>query len=126
MSGGGGGPPFWGGRGTDRGRAGAGADELDGGDGNDRIDAGPGNDQITGDEGNDTIRPGPGADLVYAEEGTRTRVVATDDGVRDDIWCVGGGASGTGLIKYLGGRARRDVLRGCRVKVVSRVGSGRS
>jgi hypothetical protein len=111
-----------GGSGNDRVEGGAGADEIDGGDGQDRIDAGPGDDQITGDAGNDTIRPGPGADLVYAEEGSRNRVVAADDGDRDDIWCVRGGASGTGLVIYVGGRDRQDALHGCRVRVVSRAG----
>jgi Ca2+-binding RTX toxin-like protein len=92
---------------------------MDGGDGNDVIDAGEGADSITGDAGNDTIYPGPGADRVYAEEGHRNHVVATRDGVRDDIWCVRREMIGTwsGLVTYIGRRDWSDALRGCRVEV---------
>jgi Ca2+-binding RTX toxin-like protein len=110
-----------GGTGNDAISGGPGNDEMDGGDGNDVIDAGDGNDRITGDRGDDLIYPGPGADTVYAEEGTANHVVATDDGVRDDIWCVRGNMIGRewGLVTYVGRRDPLDALRGCRVEVVA-------
>ena len=99
---------------------GGGDDELDGDAGNDLIFGGAGNDSITGDEGDDVIYPGPGADEVFGEEGDN-KIVATDDGVRDDIFCnqiVVPAPPGT--IVYIGHRDPLDALRNC--KVVVKVG----
>jgi Ca2+-binding RTX toxin-like protein len=106
-----------GGTGNDYVSGGSGDDELDGDAGRDRIFAGTGNDSITGDEGDDLIYPGPGADEVYGEEGDNT-IVATDDGVRDDIFCnqiVVPAPPGT--IIYIGHRDPLDALRNCKVVV---------
>ena len=106
-----------GGGGNDRVSGGGGDDELDGDAGDDLIFGGGGNDSITGDEGNDVIYPGPGADEVFGEEGDN-RIVATDDGVRDDIFCnqivV---PAPPGVIVYIGHRDRLDALRNCKVVV---------
>jgi Ca2+-binding RTX toxin-like protein len=106
-----------GGEGNDYVSGGGGDDELDGDAGNDLIFAGAGNDSITGDEGNDVIYPGPGADEVYGEEGDN-KIVATDDGVRDDIFCnqivV---PAPPGIIVYIGHRDPLDALRNCKVVV---------
>jgi len=106
-----------GGTGNDYVSGGGGDDELDGDAGNDRIFGGAGNDQITGDEGDDVIYPGPGADEVYGEEGNN-KIVATDDGVRDDIFCnqilV---PAPPGIIVYIGQRDPLDALRNCKVVV---------
>jgi Ca2+-binding RTX toxin-like protein len=109
-----------GGTGNDRVYGGPGDDELDGDQGNDLIFGGSGNDGITGDEGNDVIYPGPGADVVYGEEGDN-KIVATDDGVRDDIFCnqivV---ATPPGVIVYIGHRDPLDALRNCTVVIKRR------
>ena len=106
-----------GGTGNDRVYGGSGDDELDGDQGNDLIYAGSGNDSVTGDEGDDVIYPGPGADVVYGEEGNNT-IIATDDGVRDDIFCnqivV---PTPPGLVIYIGQRDPLDELRNCTVEV---------
>jgi Ca2+-binding RTX toxin-like protein len=106
-----------GGTGHDYVSGGSGDDELDGDAGNDRIFAGAGNDSITGDEGDDVIYPGPGADEVFGEEGDN-RIVATDDGVRDDIFCnqivV---PAPPGIIVYIGHRDPLDALRNCKVVI---------
>ncbi len=106
-----------GGTGNDRVFGGSGDDELDGDAGNDYIVAGAGNDGVTGDEGDDVIYPGPGADVIYGEEGNNT-IIATDDGVRDDIFCnqiiV---PAPPGLIIYIGHRDPLDALRNCKVVV---------
>jgi Ca2+-binding RTX toxin-like protein len=106
-----------GGTGHDYVSGGGGDDELDGDAGNDRIFAGAGNDSITGDEGDDVIYPGPGADEVFGEEGDN-KIVATDDGVRDDIFCnqivV---PAPPGIIVYIGHRDPLDALRNCKVVI---------
>jgi Ca2+-binding RTX toxin-like protein len=106
-----------GGTGNDRVYGGPGDDELDGDQGNDLIYGGDGNDSITGDEGDDVIYPGPGADEVYGEEGMN-KIVATDDGVRDDIFCnqivV---PAPPGIIVYIGHRDPLDELRNCKVVI---------
>lgn len=106
-----------GGGGNDYVSGGGGDDELDGDAGNDRIFAGAGNDEVTGDEGDDVIYPGPGADVIYGEEGDNT-IIATDDGVRDDIFCnqiVVPAPPGT--IIYIGHKDPLDALRNCKVVV---------
>src|SRR5829696_3487827 len=106
-----------GGRGNDRVYGGAGNDELDGDQGNDRIFAGPGDDQVTGDEGDDVIYPGPGADEIYGEEGNNT-IIATNDGVRDDIFCnMIKVPTPPATIIYVGEVDPLDVLRNCKVVI---------
>jgi Ca2+-binding RTX toxin-like protein len=109
-----------GGGGADYVSGGGGDDELDGDAGNDRIFAGAGNDEVTGDEGDDVIYPGPGADTIYGEQGNNT-IIATDDGVRDDIFCnqilV---PAPPGTIIYIGRRDPLDALRNCNVVVKRR------
>jgi Ca2+-binding RTX toxin-like protein len=106
-----------GGTGNDLVSGGSGDDELDGGPGRDRLYAGAGNDEVTGDEGDDVIYPGPGADLVFGEEGMN-KIVAADDGVRDDLYCnqIHVGAP-PGLLVYHGRRDPLDNVRNCRVVV---------
>lgn len=106
-----------GGTGNDHVSGGGGDDELDGDAGNDVILGGAGNDSITGDEGDDVIYPGPGADEVYGEEGDN-KIVATDDGVRDDIFCnqiIVPAPPGT--IVYVGHQDPLDALRNCTVVI---------
>jgi Ca2+-binding RTX toxin-like protein len=109
-----------GGPGNDYVSGGGGDDELDGDRGDDLIFAGAGNDEVTGDEGDDVIYPGPGADQIYGEEGMN-KIIARDDGVRDDIFCnminVG---SPPGTIVYIGHRDPLDALRNCKVIVRKR------
>ena len=63
------------------------------------------------------IYPGPGADTIYGEEGMN-KIVATDDGVRDDIFCnIIKVPSPPGLIVYIGHRDPLDALRNCKVVV---------
>ena len=61
--------------------------------------------------------PGPGADEVFGEEGDN-KIVATDDGVRDDIFCnqivV---PAPPGIIVYIGHRDPLDALRNCKVVI---------
>src|SRR5829696_8513049 len=96
---------------------GPGNDELDGDQGNDRIFAGPGDDQVTGDEGDDVIYPGPGADEIYGEEGNNT-IIATNDGVRDDIFCnMIKVPTPPATIIYVGEVDPLDVLRNCKVVI---------
>ncbi|MBF4764255.1 hypothetical protein ISU07_14065 [Nocardioides islandensis] len=115
--GGGGNDHPQGGTGNDHVYGGPGDDELDGDQGNDWIYGGDGNDSITGDEGDDVIYPGPGADEVYGEEGMN-KIVATDDGVRDDFFCnqivV---PAPPGVIVYIGHRDPLDALRNCKVVI---------
>jgi Ca2+-binding RTX toxin-like protein len=109
-----------GGTGNDRVFGGPGDDELDGDQGNDYIVAGDGNDEVTGDEGDDVIYPGPGADVIYGEEGDN-KVVATDDGVRDDIFCNQITVpTPPGVIVYIGHVDPLDALRNCTVVVKRR------
>lgn len=105
-----------GGGGNDRVYGGDGNDELDGDAGNDYLYAGPGDDSVTGDEGDDVIYPGPGADEIYGEEG-HNKIVARDDGVRDDIFCNKLGTP-PGEMVYIGKRDWLDALRNCTVTVV--------
>jgi len=105
-----------GGPGNDHVYGGPGDDELDGDQGDDYIVAGSGDDQVTGDEGDDVIFPGPGADEIYGEEG-QNKIVAQDDGVRDDIFCNQLGTP-PGLIVYIGQQDPLDALRNCKVTVV--------
>jgi Ca2+-binding RTX toxin-like protein len=106
-----------GGPGDDRVYGEDGDDELDGDQGNDFIDAGPGNDEVTGDEGDDVIYPGDGADTIYGEEGDNT-VIATNDGVRDDIFCnMIKVATPPGTIIYIGEVDPLDALRNCKVVI---------
>ena len=79
--------------------------------------AGAGNDEVTGDEGDDVIYPGPGADTIYGEEGDNT-IIATNDGVRDDIFCnMIKVATPPGTIIYIGEVDPLDALRNCKVVV---------
>ncbi len=106
-----------GGPGNDRVYGDDGDDELDGDQGNDYIEAGPGNDEVTGDEGDDVIYPGDGADTIYGEEGNNT-IVATNDGVRDDIFCnMIKVDTPPGTIIYLGEIDPLDALRNCTVVI---------
>ena len=106
-----------GGPGSDRVYGDGGDDELDGDQGNDVLYAGDGNDEVTGDEGDDVIYPGPGADTIYGEEGDNT-IIATNDGVRDDIFCnMIKVATPPGTIIYLGEVDPLDALRNCKVVV---------
>ena len=106
-----------GGPGSDRVYGEEGDDELDGDQGNDLLVAGTGDDEVTGDEGDDVIYPGPGADTIYGEEGDN-KVVARDDGVRDDIWCNSERLNlPPGTLIYVGQRDRLDVVRNCNVEV---------
>ena len=74
-------------------------------------------DEVTGDEGDDVIYPGPGADTIYGEEGANT-IIATNDGVRDDIFCnMIKVATPPGTIIYLGEVDPLDALRNCKVVV---------
>lgn len=106
-----------GGGGADRVYGNDGDDELDGDAGNDIIYAGSGNDEVTGDEGDDRIYPGPGADTIYGEEGSNV-IIATNDGVRDDIFCnMIKVATPPGTIIYIGERDPLDELRNCNVVI---------
>jgi hypothetical protein len=78
-----------------------------------------GDDSVTGDPGDDVIYPGDGKDKIYAEEGTN-HVIATDDGVRDEIFCSlkNDPSQPDGLLTYVGDIDPLDHVRRCTVEQV--------
>lgn len=64
---------------------------------------------ITGDPGDDTIYPGDGRDFVYGEEGDN-HVIATDDGVYDQIFCALKSGTERGRLTYIGKQDTKDQI----------------
>ena len=97
--------------------AAAGDDELDGDAGDDLIFAGPATTRSPATRATTPSTPVRRADDLYGEEGYN-KIVATDDGVRDDIFCnqivV---PAPPGIIVYIGHRDPLDALRNCKVIV---------